>query len=130
MKHVLLAFFVMLLLTGFSNPKGNGSANFAGKWQGVEQCQGVSAPVAIVIITTDGPYQVFLTGLYSIQGKVRGVVKGNTINIPRQAVVDLNFKNMMIEGSLTMGNNNTTLLGVFAILNNQAHDNCTVSYHK
>jgi hypothetical protein len=130
MKQVLLISFVSLLLVSFSGSKSGASASFVGKWQGVEQCQVVSAPVAVVFITADGPDQVFLSGLYSIQGKVRGVVKGNTVKIPRQSVIDPNFKNMMIEGSLTLGNNNTTLLGVFAILNNEQRDNCTVSYHK
>ena len=130
MKQVLVLTIISLLLFGFSGSKSGGSALFAGKWQGAEQCQGVSAPVAVVVITADGPEQVFLSGLYSIQGKVRGVVKGNTITIPRQAVMDPNFKNVMIEGSLTIGNNNTTLLGVFTILNNELRDNCTVSYGK
>jgi len=83
-----------------------------------------------VVITEDGPDQVFLTGIYSLQGKVRGVVKGNTITIPRQAIIDPNFKNIMLEGSLTIGKNHATLTGVFAILNNDQRDNCTVNYHK
>ena len=65
-----------------------------------------------------------------MQGKIRGVVKGNTLVIPRQAVEDPNFKNMQIEGSLTVGNNYKTLTGVFAVINNDTRDACTVNYHK
>ena len=106
------------------------NADFIGKWQGNEQCQGVSAPVAIVVITADGPTQVFITGAYSIQGKIRGVVKGNAIAIPRQTVDDPNFKNFMIEGSLTLAKNHLNLTGVLAVLNNDSRDNCTVNYHR
>lgn len=106
------------------------SADFAGNWEGNEQCQSVSAPVAVVVITTDGPDQVYLTGIYSIQGKIRGIIKGNTIDIPRQEVIDPNFKNMEIEGSLTMGANHKTLTGVFTVLNNNMRDGCTVNYHR
>src|ERR1700677_4559021 len=60
------------------------SEDFTGTWKGNEQCQAVSAPVAIIVITTDGPTQVYISGMYSMEGKVRGVVKGNTITIPRQ----------------------------------------------
>jgi hypothetical protein len=118
-----------LILT-FAVVRAGAGSDFIGKWQGNEQCQGVSAPVAIVVITADGPGQVFLTGVYSLQGKIKGVVKGNTITIPQQDVVDPNFKNIIIEGSLTLGKNGTALVGVFAILNNDVRDNCTVNYHK
>jgi hypothetical protein len=118
-----------LILTFAIAHAGSGS-DFVGRWQGNEQCQGVSAPVAIVVITADGPGQVLLTGVYSLQGKIKGVVKGNTITIPQQNVVDPNFKNIIIEGSLTLGKNGTALVGVFAILNNDVRDNCTVNYHK
>ena len=118
-----------LKAAGPSTVKGN-SADFAGTWKGNEQCQSVSAPVAILVISTDGPNQVYITGVYSMQGKIRGVVKGNTITIPRQEVTDPNFKNMMIEGSLTIGTRHNTLTGVFAVLNNSMRDNCTVNYHK
>lgn len=106
------------------------STAFTGSWKGNEQCQSISAPVAIVIITTDGPDQVFLTGIYSLQGKIRGVVKGNTIVIPRQTVNDPNFKNVAIEGSLTMGNADKNLTGVVSILNNDQKDGCTVNYRR
>ncbi len=106
------------------------SSDFAGKWQGNEQCTVVGAPVAIVVITTDGPTQVYLTGIYSIQGKVRGVIKGSTVIIPRQVVEDPNFKNLEIEGSLTLGNSHNTLTGIFAVLNNGSRDGCTVNYRK
>ena len=106
------------------------SEDFAGSWKGNEQCQAVSAPVAILVITTDGPNQVFITGIYSLQGKVRGVIKGNTITIPKQAVEDPNFKNILLEGSLTMGSTHKTLTGVFTVLNNDTRDGCTVNYHR
>ena len=121
---------IILSFIGFSAIKAAGSADFVGKWQGSEQCQAASAPVAIVVITADGPNQVFITGAYSIQGKVRGVVKGNTITIPTQQVVDPNFKNFMIEGSLTIGKDHTTLIGNLIVLNNESRDGCTVAYHK
>ena len=128
-KHKKYLSLIALLL-GILITKGAGSADFTGKWEGNEQCQGASAAVAIVVITADGANQVFITGVYSLQGKVRGVVKGNTITIPRQSVVDPNLKNFMIEGSLTIGKNHTTLTGVLAVLNNDQRDNCTVNYHK
>jgi hypothetical protein len=103
---------------------------FAGTWKGNEQCQAVSAPVAILVITTDGPNQVFITGMYSLQGKIRGVVKGNTITIPRQTVDDPKFKNVAVEGSLTIGSNYKALTGVLAVLNNDTRDACTVNYHR
>ena len=106
------------------------SADFAGSWQGNEQCQSVSAAVAVVVITTDGPNQVYISGVYSMQGKIRGVIKDNTITIPRQTVVDPNFKNMAIEGSLTLGASGKTLTGVFTVLNNNQRDGCTVNYHR
>jgi hypothetical protein len=106
------------------------SEDFAGSWKGNEQCQVVSAPVALLTITTDGPTQVFITGMYSFQGKVRGVVKGNTLTIPRQTVEDPKFKNVAIEGSLTIGSNHKTLTGVFAVINNDTRDACTVNYHR
>jgi len=121
---------IILALIGFSNIKAAGSADFAGKWQGSEQCQAASAAAAVVVITTDGPNQVFITGVYSIQGKIRGVVKGNTITIHTQQVVDPNFKNFMIEGSLTIGKDHTTLVGNLTVLNNESRDGCTVTYHK
>ena len=121
----LIGLLLSILIT-----RGAGSADFVGKWEGNEQCQGVSAAVAIVVITADGPSQVFITGVYSLQGKVRGVVKGNTITIPRQEVIDPNLKNFMIEGSLTIGKSHTTLTGVLTVLNNDQRDNCTVNYHK
>jgi len=106
------------------------SAAFAGTWKGNEQCQSVSAPVAIVVITANGPDQVFITGIYSLQGKVKGTIKGNTIIIPRQAVDDPNFKNIAIEGSLTMGNGDKNLTGVLSVLNNDQKDGCTVNYRR
>ena len=129
MKIVCLVLMAIFSMAPVSLVKA-GSSDFAGTWKGNEQCQSVSAPVAIVVITEDGPDQVFLTGIYSLQGKVRGVVKGNTITIPRQAIIDPNFKNIMLEGSLTIDKNHATLAGVFAILNNDQRDNCTVNYHK
>ena len=122
-------YLLIVLLMCSINAKA-GSSDFAGNWKGNEQCQGVSAPLAIVVITTDGPSQVFLTGIYSIQGKIKGVVKGNTITIPRQVVNDPNFKNLMIEGSLTIGKNHLTLTGVFSVLNNESPDKCIVNYSK
>jgi hypothetical protein len=106
------------------------SEDFAGSWKGNEQCQVVSAPVALLVITTDGPDQVFITGMYSFQGKVRGVIKGSTLTIPRQTVEDPKFKNVAIEGSLTIGSNHKTLTGVFAVINNDTRDACTVNYHR
>ncbi len=106
------------------------SEDFAGTWKGNEQCQAVSAPVAVLTITTDGPDQVFISGAYSLQGKIRGVIKGNTVTIPRQVVEDPNFKNVQIEGSLTIDSNHKTLTGVFAVLNNDTRDGCTVNYHR
>ena len=125
-KHLSL----IVLLLGMLFTKGAGSGDFVGKWEGNEQCQGVSAAVAIVVITADGANQVFITGVYSLQGKVRGIVKGNTITIPRQEVIDPNLKNFMIEGSLTIGKNHTTLTGVLNVMNNDQRDGCTVNYHK
>ena len=112
------------------SPVTAANAEFIGKWEGNEQCQGVSAPVAIVVITADGPAQVFITGAYSIQGKIRGVVKGNAISIPSQSVNDPNFKNFMIQGSLTLAKNHLNLTGVLTVLNNDSRDNCTVNYHR
>ena len=86
--------------------------------------------MAIIVITTEGASQVLITGLYSIQGKIKGDVKGNTITIPRQVVDDPNFKNMMIEGSLTIGKNHLTLTGVLSVLNNESPDKCMVNYRK
>jgi hypothetical protein len=107
-----------------------GNTEFIGDWKGKEECQAVSAPVATLVITPDGPDQVFLTGVYSMLGKIRGVVKGNTITIPRQLVIDPNFKNFKIEGSLTITSDYAQLNGVFVVLNNELRDYCTVSFHK
>ena len=127
MKRCLV---LLVLLVSIFSVNAAGSADFVGKWRGKEECQAASAAVAIVVITADGPNQVFITGAYSIQGKIRGVVKGNTITIPRQVVDDPNFKNFMIEGSLTIGKIHATLTGLLAILNNESRDNCTVTYQK
>ena len=117
-------------LKSMPHPIVAANTEFIGKWEGSEQCQAASAPVAVVVIVADGASQVFITGIYSVQGKIRGVVKSNTITIPRQAVEDPNFKNFMIEGSLTITSNHTSLAGVLTVLNNDTRDNCTVNYHK
>jgi len=137
----LLIGFLISLSPGLNAGNGNAkmtsaalatgkSEEFAGTWKGNEQCQSVSAPVAILEITTDGPGQVYISGVYSMTGKIRGIIKGNTITIPRQAVEDPKFKNVQIEGSLTMGDTHKTLTGVFAVLNNDTRDACTVNYHR
>ena len=128
MKIQTCILFSCLLIASLSTEAG--SADFAGNWKGNEQCQGASAPLAIIVITTEGASQVLITGLYSIQGKIKGDVKGNTITIPRQVVDDPNFKNMMIEGSLTIGKNHLTLTGVLSVLNNESPDKCMVNYRK
>jgi hypothetical protein len=118
-----------IMKTGASLVTGR-SEDFAGNWKGNEQCQAVSAPVALLTINTDGPDQVYISGMYSLEGKVRGVIKGNTLTIPRQAVEDPKFKNIAIEGSLTIGSSRKTLTGVVAVLNNDTRDACTVNYHR
>lgn len=107
-----------------------GNSGFAGAWKGTEKCNSASAPVAILVITDSGPSEVTLSGIYSIQGKVKGNVKGDTISILLQEVKDPNFTNLMIEGKLIVSGKPQIIRGNIAVLNNQAKDACEVQYNK
>lgn len=108
--------------------KGN-YTRFIGKWKGAEMCSDVSAPVALLYVTGNGP-EVSVTGIYSIQGAVKATIQGDTLIIPRQAVDDPNFMNMMIEGKLGFGINPFNLSGYIKVVNNQKQDECAVKYYK
>jgi hypothetical protein len=108
--------------------KGN-SSKFAGKWKGSENCTDASAPVALLYITSNGA-EILLTGIYSLQGQVKAVAKGDTIVIPQQDVIDPNFKNLIIEGKLAYTTNPNSLAGKITVLNNQKKDECAVKYYK
>ncbi|MES2621089.1 MAG: hypothetical protein V4615_09565 [Bacteroidota bacterium] len=107
-----------------------GNSGFAGTWRGSEKCNSAGAPIAILIIADSGPSEVTLSGIYSLQGQVKAMAKGDSISIPLQEVKDPNFTNLLIEGKLIVSGNPPTVRGNIAILNNQAKDACEVQYSK
>jgi hypothetical protein len=136
MRRISNTALFLLAIAGLSIYKpGNGPATtnssaFSGTWKGKEDCKGVSAPVAVVVITADGPEHIFLTGIYSLQGKVSGLINGDTIIIAHQLVKDPNFTNLEIEGTITMATTKRMMTGNLKVINNDTHDNCTVTYRK
>jgi hypothetical protein len=141
MKLLSLAFILLLgpalWLTAFGAPaqtKGAQStksdvSKFTGKWKGAEKCNDASAPLALVFISGKGS-DIFLTGIYSIQGQVKATAKGDTIFIPKQEVADPNFKNLFVEGKLAFAAKPSSLSGKIAVFNNQKKDECFVKYFK
>jgi hypothetical protein len=103
-------------------------ATFAGAWKGEEKCSNISAPVAKITITVKSATEVIITGMYSTTGEVIGIVKNNTVNIPRQQIPDPIFMQMRIEGNLTLSKDRHTLSGILLISNHDARDNCGVVY--
>lgn len=102
---------------------------FIGKWKGDEKCSDVSAPVALLYIRENGA-EVLVSGIYSSVGEVRATVKGDTIFIPRQEVIDPNFTNLLVEGKLVFGIKPFNLSGKIEVQNNQKKDECEVKYYK
>ena len=86
--------------------------------------------MAILTITSSGPEELTLSGIYSIQGKVKAIVKGNLITIPIQEVKDPNFANLMIKGELVFSSDATSVNGKITVANNQTKDECEVQYRK
>ena len=105
------------------------NSKFTGKWKGAEKCNDVGAPVALLFVTASGA-DVLLTGIYSIQGQIKATIKGDTIVIPQQEVIDPNFMNLVIEGKLAFGTKPFSLAGKITVLNNQKKDECLVKYYK
>jgi hypothetical protein len=132
----LTALLLLLLCLGASaqtnsKQKAKGAVTkFVGKWKGEEKCADVSAPVALLFVVADSANRVLLSGIYSVQGNVIGIVKGDTIEIPNQEAVDPNFTNLYMEGKLGFGTNPFSLSGNIVVINNQKRDECTVKYYK
>jgi hypothetical protein len=112
-----------------ANAKVNASS-FEGHWRGEEKCQNIGAPVSQILITVQGDEEVTISGLYSTVGPVLGKVKGNVISVPKQVVPDPIFKNLKIQGNLTLSHNRQSLQAVFMIFNNDARDDCSTNYHR
>jgi len=106
------------------------SGVFSGIWKGAEKCNGVSMPMAGITVVTNGPKAVLVSGLYSTEGRLKGVIKGDQVIIDPQKVIDPNFKNMIIGGTLTLGTDKKTLIASFKVLNNAMPDECTATYKK
>jgi hypothetical protein len=126
----ILLFDSASLLPAKTKPATSSSASkFAGRWKGSETCADASAPVALLIVTAKGSNLV-LSGIYSIQGQIKAIAKGDTIVIDKQEVTDPNFMNLIIEGKLAYTTNPTSISGKVSILNNQKKDECLVKYYK
>jgi hypothetical protein len=106
------------------------TSTFEGIWKGEETCSNIGAPVATITITGKSATEVIITGMYSTTGEVIGIIKNNTINIPRQQIPDPIFMQMRIEGNLTLSKDRHSLSGILLISNHDARDNCGVIYVK
>ncbi|MDB5284998.1 MAG: hypothetical protein JWO06_4073 [Bacteroidota bacterium] len=111
-------------------PTAISKLDYEGTWKGNERCQGISAAVAFIIISPKNENEVFIKGIYSTEGDITGLWKGGVINIPRQSIPDPLFKNIRIEGTMTLSKNRKTLSAVFNVLNNDARDQCSAVYSK
>ena len=105
-------------------------SDFEGTWKGSEKCQGIGAPVAIVTISSKNDTAVSIKGIYSTTGEITGELKGGMVVIAKQVIPDPLFKNIKIEGTLSISKNHKTLSAVFNILNNDAKDQCSAIYNK
>jgi hypothetical protein len=106
------------------------TTDFEGHWQGGEKCQNISAPRSGITITAQGNGEVMISGLYSTVGPVIGTVKDNLVTIPKQVVPDPMFKNLKIQGNLTLSKSRKSLEAVYMIFNNDARDDCSANYHR
>ena len=106
------------------------ASEFTGIWRGSEKCSGVDAPVSVIEIKEEGPGVFSITGLYSVKGKIAAEVKNNMLHILRQEVNDPNFKNLKIEGTLTLSVREKSLTGFIVVLNNDVRDDCIVRYQR
>ncbi len=129
-------FMVMVFHSGYSpaqvgkQKSANSSLKFIGTWKGDEKCKGVSIPVVMITVSGGSGNTVYLSGIYSITGRIEGTVKGDTVYIPLQEVKDPNFTNIHIEGKLAYISNPAALAGTIKIQNNQQPDECMVKYRK
>jgi hypothetical protein len=133
-----VAFYVVsCLLLPFLLVAGNGKGadpltarDFAGVWNGSEKCSDVSAKVATLEIRVTGNNEVAVSGFYSTLGEVKGYFKDGVITINKQPIPDPIFKNIFIQGTITLSKKGKLLNTVFTIQNNDARDQCSAIYHK
>lgn len=137
MRKYLLVFSVSLLpVLGYCqrvhNAEATGSSatgGFEGSWAGEEKCLNISAPQVRINISVQGD-EATISGLYSSIGTVQGHISNNVIAIPKQVVQDPMFKNLKIQGNLTLSKNHSTIEGLYMIFNNDARDDCSATYHR
>jgi hypothetical protein len=138
-KQIAIFLFSLMLLNGYSQnaptnslKKGKKitSATFSGHWKGPEKCQDVSSPLSTVTIITSGPSSVLITGIYSTQGRIKGIVKDDVLTIPLQQVNDPNFTNLALEATITLSDDRQSLIVRFSVQNNNMKDACTAVYKK
>lgn len=140
MKTVIVLFLAMFFISTSGNAQSNAKTvakqkvkkvdnPVMGKWKGEEKCKGVSAPTALLFLSSGVSPGVNVSGIYSIQGNINATIKGDTLVIPRQEVKDPNFMNMVIEGKLAFMSG-SKLSGNIIVINNQVKDECMVTYYK
>ena len=66
-------------------------SKFIGKWKGAEKCNDASAPVAVLVVTLSNPPNVILTGIYSIQGQIKGNAKGDASRQKRYTISGMSY---------------------------------------
>jgi hypothetical protein len=106
------------------------TARITGTWRGSEKCNSVSAPVALLNIKFKGP-ELYLSGIYSLQGTIKANFKDDSIIISKQEVKDdPNFTNIFIEGYLVLAGVPAMLSGKIEVVNNQVKEECFVKYQR
>ncbi len=130
LTSILICLFIISSAQSAKQKGKSSVTKFTGKWKGDEKCADVSAPVALLFIEPDSANRVLLSGIYSIQGNVIGLIQADSVFIPQQEAVDPNFTNLYIEGKLVFGINPFSLSGNIIVINNQKRDECAVKYYK